>query len=97
MQNSAKQVNYSSFFFLCTNLQNLICSSIFLYAPLYPRCLRSCFGAKVVRNFPFLLPSSKETEGFTVTANHDYMELMELLKVQERVLAIRQGSSAVYP
>lgn len=50
-----------------------------------------------MRNFPFLLPSSKETEGFTVTANHDYMELMELLKVQERVLAIRQGSSAVYP
>lgn len=44
-----------SFFLLCPSFQNLICSSIFPYVLLYPKCWRSCQQAKIRRDFPFPL------------------------------------------
>lgn len=60
--------------------------------------LEKLLASKDSENFPFLLHFSKEMKGFTTTANQDYMELMESLEVQERVLVARQSSTAiVYP
>lgn len=47
--------------------------------------------AKIVKT-SFLLHFSKEMKGFTTTANQDYMELMESLEVQERVLVARKAA-----
>lgn len=60
--------------------------------------LEKLLASKDSENFLFQLHSSKEMKGFTITANQDYMELMESVEVQGRVLVARQSSAAiVYP
>lgn len=54
--------------------------------------LEKLLASKDSENFLFQLHSSKETKGFTITANQDYMELMESLEVQGRVLVVRQAA-----